>query len=125
MKTVLVTGSAGFIGFFLCTRLLKDGFRVIGLDAMTDYYDVRLKERRQQMLLQHEHFRAINDRIEASELLITLFLFLTAPITALFIAKAHIHRHIDKDDLPQLSDDACWAVLNTEDPEDTSADKAV
>ena len=59
------------------------------------------------------------------ELLITLFLFLTAPITALFIAKAHIHRHIDKDDLPQLSDDACWAVLNTEDPEDTSADKAV
>ena len=73
MKTVLVTGSAGFIGYFLCTRLLQDGFRVIGLDAMTDYYDVRLKERRQQMLLQHEHFTAVNDRVEAPDLLMSLF----------------------------------------------------
>ncbi|MCK7616002.1 SDR family NAD(P)-dependent oxidoreductase [Roseibium sediminicola] len=73
MKTVLVTGSAGFIGFYLCTRLLKDGFRVIGLDAMTDYYDVKLKERRQQMLLQHEHFKAVNDRVEAPDLLMSLF----------------------------------------------------
>lgn len=73
MKTVLVTGSAGFIGYFLCTRLLKDGFRVIGLDAMTDYYDVRLKERRQQMLLQNEHFTPVNDRVEAPDLLMSLF----------------------------------------------------
>ncbi len=73
MKTVLVTGSAGFIGYFLCTRLLKDGFRVIGLDAMTDYYDVALKERRQQMLQQNEHFRAVNDRIEAPDLLMSMF----------------------------------------------------
>ncbi|GAA0787836.1 NAD-dependent epimerase/dehydratase family protein [Roseibium denhamense] len=73
MKTVLVTGSAGFIGYYLCTRLLADGFRVIGLDAMTDYYDVRLKERRQQMLLQNEQFRAVNDRVEAPELLMRLF----------------------------------------------------
>ena len=48
------------------------------------------------------------------ELLITLFLFLTAPITALFIAKAHIHRHIDNGELPVLSDDTCWAVLKPE-----------
>ena len=40
---ILVTGSAGFIGFHLCQRLLSDGFDVIGLDAMTDYYDVPLK----------------------------------------------------------------------------------
>jgi len=73
MKTVLVTGSAGFIGYYLCTRLLKDGFRVIGLDAMTDYYDVKLKQRRQQMLLQHEHFQAINDRVETPDLLMSLF----------------------------------------------------
>jgi len=73
MKTVLVTGSAGFIGYYLCTRLLKDGFRVVGLDAMTDYYDVRLKERRQQMLLQNEHFKPVNDRVEAPELLMSLF----------------------------------------------------
>lgn len=73
MRTALVTGSAGFIGYFLCTRLLADGFRVIGLDAMTDYYDVTLKQRRQQMLLQHEHFTAINDRVETPDLLMGLF----------------------------------------------------
>ena len=45
------------------------------------------------------------------ELLITLFLFLTAPITALFIAKAHIHRHVEQDQLPPTGDDTNWAVL--------------
>ncbi|MBO0347329.1 GDP-mannose 4,6-dehydratase [Roseibium sp. CAU 1637] len=73
MKTALVTGSAGFIGFFVCRRLLQDGFRVIGLDAMTDYYDVSLKERRHQMLMQHESFTPICDRVEAPGLLMDLF----------------------------------------------------
>ena len=43
MRTVLVTGSAGFIGFHLSTLLLQEGFRVVGFDAMTDYYDRRAK----------------------------------------------------------------------------------
>ena len=37
MRTALVTGSAGFIGSFVCARLLAEGFRVVGIDAMTDY----------------------------------------------------------------------------------------
>ncbi|GGB49988.1 UDP-glucuronate 5-epimerase [Roseibium aquae] len=73
MKTVLVTGSAGFIGSFVSQRLLDDGFRVIGLDAMTDYYDVALKQRRQQRLLQNERFRAVNDYVETPGLLMGLF----------------------------------------------------
>lgn len=40
---VLVTGSAGFIGFHLSNRLVKDGFEVIGLDSLNDYYQVSLK----------------------------------------------------------------------------------
>lgn len=56
MRKVLVTGSAGFIGYHLSQLLLDEGFSVIGYDAMTDYYDVRLKEKRHQMLLQNEHF---------------------------------------------------------------------
>ncbi|WP_269583122.1 NAD-dependent epimerase/dehydratase family protein [Roseibium sp. Sym1] len=95
MKTVLVTGSAGFIGYYLCTRLLQDGFRVIGLDAMTDYYDVRLKERRQQMLLQHEHFKAVNDRVEAPELLMSLFRSETPDFVIHLAAQAGVRYSIE------------------------------
>jgi len=42
-KTILVTGAAGFIGFYLVERMLAEGWQVIGLDSINDYYDVRLK----------------------------------------------------------------------------------
>jgi UDP-glucuronate 4-epimerase len=63
-RKALVTGSAGFIGFHLCRRLLADGWDVVGLDAMTDYYDVRLKERRHGVLLQSPQFRTVRERVE-------------------------------------------------------------
>ena len=44
LRTALVTGSAGFIGYFTSQALLAQGWNVIGLDAMTDYYDVELKK---------------------------------------------------------------------------------
>ena len=43
---ILVTGSAGFIGFSLTKRLLERGDTVVGLDNINDYYDVRLKHGR-------------------------------------------------------------------------------
>lgn len=42
-KKILVTGTAGFIGFHLSKRLLRDGHSVIGVDIVNDYYDVKLK----------------------------------------------------------------------------------
>jgi UDP-glucuronate 4-epimerase len=42
-RTALVTGSAGFIGYFTARALLDQGWRVVGLDSLNDYYDVRLK----------------------------------------------------------------------------------
>ena len=56
MTRVLITGTAGFIGFHLANVLLAEGLRVHGYDGMTDYYDVTLKQRRHAMLLQNSDF---------------------------------------------------------------------
>ena len=64
MTRILVTGTAGFIGFHLSKLLLKEGFRVQGFDGMTDYYDVTLKECRHQMLFQNKAFTATEALLE-------------------------------------------------------------
>ena len=53
-KIYLITGAAGFIGFFLSKRLLEHGCRVVGIDNMNDYYDVNLKYARLAELKVHE-----------------------------------------------------------------------
>ena len=63
-RKALVTGSAGFIGYHLCVRLLAAGWQVTGLDGMTAYYDVTLKERRHGMLKQHPGFTAVEALVE-------------------------------------------------------------
>ncbi len=68
MRKALVTGSAGFIGYHLARRLLDEGWQVIGLDAMTDYYDVALKRRRHAMLQEFSGFTAIEARVEEPDL---------------------------------------------------------
>ncbi len=55
--TILVTGSAGFIGFHVCQRLLSQGNVVVGIDNLNDYYDVELKEGRLKLLMAHANFR--------------------------------------------------------------------
>ncbi|WP_297338597.1 GDP-mannose 4,6-dehydratase [Pseudophaeobacter sp.] len=67
MKRVLVTGTAGFIGFHLAKLLLDEGFRVHGFDGITEYYDVTLKQRRHAMLLQHPNFSATEAMLEDAE----------------------------------------------------------
>ncbi len=61
---VLITGTAGFIGFHLARRLLDEGHVVHGYDGMTDYYDVTLKRRRHQALLQSPGFTATEGLLE-------------------------------------------------------------
>jgi multicomponent K+:H+ antiporter subunit G len=60
------------------------------------------------------HSLLAEGRLSLHELLITLFLFLTAPITAHFIAKVHIHRHESRESLPRVDEDQDWATLATD-----------
>lgn len=65
-RTVLVTGSAGFIGFHAASRLLARGTRVVGLDNLNPYYDPALKQARRERLLGHagyvDHVTDLADR---------------------------------------------------------------
>jgi len=72
LKKVLVTGASGFIGYHLSALLLSEGVSVAGFDGMTDYYDIRLKRRRLEMLNQTPNFRFVEDRLENAEALMTL-----------------------------------------------------
>ncbi len=61
---ILVTGCAGFIGWKVSQRLLQEGHKVIGVDNLNDYYDVRLKEYRLSTLREHENFTFYHADIE-------------------------------------------------------------
>jgi UDP-glucuronate 4-epimerase len=69
VRKVFITGTAGFIGFHLAQLLLDEGFRVHGFDGMTDYYDVTLKQRRHQILLQNPHFSMTEGMLEDDALI--------------------------------------------------------
>lgn len=66
----LVTGTAGFIGYHLTERLLRDGHTVVGFDGMTAYYDVALKRARVARLERHGGFRQVVGLLEDGDLLL-------------------------------------------------------
>lgn len=56
MSTILLTGAAGFVGFHVTNRLLREGYTVYGIDNLNSYYDVLLKKKRLHILQQQDNF---------------------------------------------------------------------
>lgn len=99
-KTVLVTGAAGFIGSNLCKRLLNDhkDIKVIGIDNMNDYYDVRIKEYRLDTLLKYDNFHFVKGNIADKEIVNGLFERYGIDIVINLAAQAGVRYSIENPD---------------------------
>lgn len=74
-RTIFVTGASGFIGSNLCKKILKEDSecKVIGLDNMNDYYDVRIKEARLNELKEFSNYTFIKGNLADKELINSIF----------------------------------------------------
>lgn len=74
-KTIFITGVAGFIGSYLSKRLLTstEGIKVVGIDNMNDYYDVRLKDARLKELTAYADFTFIKGNLADKGLIVSIF----------------------------------------------------
>ena len=70
---ILITGSAGFIGYHLSKRLINEQYKIIGVDNLNNYYDVGLKKARLNNLLKYDNFKFYQYNIEDNNNIQELF----------------------------------------------------
>lgn len=98
-KTYLITGAAGFIGFYLSKKLLEKGCKVIGIDIINDYYDVDLKYSRLEQLKQFKNFIFIKSDISNKELMMETFKEYRPNIVVNLAAQAGVRYSIENPDV--------------------------
>lgn len=98
-KTYLITGAAGFIGCFLSKRLLEEGCRVIGVDNLNDYYDVKLKEIRLELLSSFEKFNFVKEDISNKEAVQKIFEKYKPDVVVNLAAQAGVRYSIENPDV--------------------------
>ena len=99
-KTILVTGAAGFIGYYLSKRLLDEveGIKVIGFDNMNDYYDVKLKEWRLSNLSKYDNFIFVKGNLADKVLINKVFNEYKPSVVVNLAAQAGVRYSIDHPD---------------------------
>ncbi len=95
-KTYLITGTAGFIGYFLSKKLLEQGCHVIGIDNINDYYDVHLKYARLALLSPYEKFTFIKGDISNKDTINKTFEQYKPDIAINLAAQAGVRYSIEK-----------------------------
>ncbi|QAY67788.1 SDR family NAD(P)-dependent oxidoreductase [Paenibacillus protaetiae] len=98
-KIYLVTGAAGFIGYFLSRRLLEQGCRVIGIDNVNDYYDVSLKHARLEQLQPFEQFTFVKADIADKAAVTAVFETYKPDIVVNLAAQAGVRYSIENPDV--------------------------
>ncbi|QIZ05639.1 NAD-dependent epimerase/dehydratase family protein [Priestia megaterium] len=98
-KTYLITGAAGFIGYYLSRKLLENGFRVIGIDNINDYYDVNLKYTRLELLNSYENFTFIKGDISDKVMMTNTFEEYKPNIVVNLAAQAGVRYSIENPDV--------------------------
>lgn len=93
---ILITGTAGFIGFHLANLLLSEGFSVHGYDGITDYYDINLKKQRHDILLKHVNFSATVGMLEDQPLLEKIFDEFKPDVVVHLAAQAGVRYSLEK-----------------------------
>ncbi|WKA50208.1 GDP-mannose 4,6-dehydratase [Planococcus liqunii] len=98
-KIYLVTGAAGFIGYYLSKKLLNQGCKVIGIDNLNDYYDVNLKHERLKQLEPFGNFTFIKGDISDKQLIDNLFVEYKPNIVVNLAAQAGVRYSIENPDV--------------------------
>lgn len=98
-KTYLITGAAGFIGYYLSRKLLEQGCQVIGIDNVNEYYDVNVKHTRLNQLEPYEKFTFIKGDISDKDMVMKTFEECKPNVVVNLAAQAGVRYSIENPDV--------------------------
>ncbi|UOE93861.1 GDP-mannose 4,6-dehydratase [Alkalihalobacillus sp. LMS39] len=98
-KVYLITGAAGFIGYYLTKSLLENGVRVVGVDSINDYYDINLKNNRLKQLEHFQNFTFIKGDISDKIMIDNIFSDFKPDIVVNLAAQAGVRYSIENPDV--------------------------